>query len=211
MFGYDWPRLHAALNDLPTALLLTAVLFDVLALATGRETFRRVSFWTLIVGAVGGAAAVISGLQAEDHIAHGEAVHQVMETHETLALITLGVFGVLALWRLIRDRRMGTGERSLGVIASVAGLGVLVATAVYGGRLVFEHAAGIPTPVLQEEMHERSEGHHHNEGDEHESSSTDAGHVDPPGTPPHSHSPSHVDPPGTPPHSHPPDTTPHEH
>ena len=197
MFGYDWPRLHAALNDLPTALLLTAVLFDVLALATGRETFRRVSFWTLIVGAVGGAAAVISGLQAEDHIAHGEVVHQVMETHETLALITLGVFGVLALWRLIRDRRMGTGERTLGVIASVAGLGVLVATAVYGGRLVFEHAAGIPTPVLQEEMHERSEGHHdHDEGEKPESSSTGASHVDPPGTPPHSHSP---------------DTTPHEH
>ena len=24
MLGYDWPRLHAALNDLPTALLLTA-------------------------------------------------------------------------------------------------------------------------------------------------------------------------------------------
>ena len=22
MLGYDWPRLHAALNDLPTALLL---------------------------------------------------------------------------------------------------------------------------------------------------------------------------------------------
>ena len=29
MFGYDWPRLHAALNDLPAALLLVAVLFDL--------------------------------------------------------------------------------------------------------------------------------------------------------------------------------------
>ena|SRR5215218_446247 len=209
MLGYDWPRLHAALNDLPTALLLTAVLFDVLALATRRDAFRQASFWTLIVGAVGGAAAVISGLQAEEHIAHGEAVHRVMETHETLGLITLGVFGVLALWRLTRDRRMGKGERTLGVIASVAGVGVLVATAVYGGRLVFEHAAGIPTSVLQGEMHERSEGHHHSEGVELESSSTAPSHVDPPGTPPHSQPPAHVDPPGAPAHSH--DTTSHEH
>ncbi|HKH84548.1 MAG TPA: DUF2231 domain-containing protein [Gemmatimonadales bacterium] len=208
MLGYDWPRLHAALNDLPTALLLTAVIFDVLALATRRDTFRQASFWTLIVGAVGGAAAVISGLQAEEHIAHGEAVHRVMETHETLALITLGVFGVLALWRLIRDRRMGRAERILGVVASVAGLGILVTTAVYGGRLVFEHAAGIPTSVLQEEMHERTEGHHHKEGMELESSSTGQDHADPPGTPPRSNPPAHVDPPGTPPHSH--DTTPHE-
>src|SRR5690349_4457309 len=95
MFGYDWPRLHAALNDLPTALLLTAVFFDVVAAITKRPGFRQVSFWTLIVGAVGGAAAVISGLQAEGHIEHGEAVHELMETHEKLALITLGVFAVL--------------------------------------------------------------------------------------------------------------------
>src|SRR4026209_2318803 len=156
MFGYDWPRLHAALNDLPVALLLAAVLFDLLAALTKRASFRQVGFWTMLVGAVGGAAAVISGLQAEEHIAHGEAVHQVMETPETLALVPLGVFGVLALWRLFRDRRMGMGERIIGVVASVAGLGILLTTAVYGGRLVFEHAAGIPTSVLQEEMHERS-------------------------------------------------------
>ena len=42
MFGYDWPRLHAALNDLPTALLVTAVVFQLLALATRREAFREV-------------------------------------------------------------------------------------------------------------------------------------------------------------------------
>src|ERR687885_237164 len=106
MLGYDWPRVHAALNDLPTALLLVALLFEIGALATRRDGLRVVSFWTLIVGAIGGAAAVISGLQAEDHIAHGEAVHQVMETHEKFALITLGVFGVLALWRILRERKM---------------------------------------------------------------------------------------------------------
>jgi uncharacterized membrane protein len=119
MLGYDWPRLHAALNDLPTALLLTAVLFDIAALVTKRITFRQVSFWTLVAGAIGGAAAVISGLQAEDHVEHGEAVHEVMETHETLALITLGIFAVLALWRIVRDRKMGSGERWLVLILSL--------------------------------------------------------------------------------------------
>ena len=68
MLGYDWPRLHAALNDLPTALLLTTLLFDLVAAATKREGLRLVSFWTLMVGALGGVAAVISGLQAEEHL-----------------------------------------------------------------------------------------------------------------------------------------------
>jgi uncharacterized membrane protein len=202
MLGYDWPRLHAALNDLPTALLLMALLFEIGALATRRDGLRLVSFWTLIVGAIGGAAAVISGLQAENHIAHGEAVHEIMETHEKFALITLGIFAVLALWRIVRERRMGTAERSVVLVLTLVGVGILFATANYGGRLVFDHAAAIPTKVLEEELHERSEGHHHHGGEEESPAAADTttsetrGHVDPPGTPPHTHS----HPPGTPPH-----------
>jgi uncharacterized membrane protein len=221
MFGYDWPRLHAALNDLPTALLVTAALFELLALATRREAFRQVSFWTLIIGALGGVAAVLSGLQAEENIAHGDEVHRVMQTHELLAFVTLGVFGVLALWRLLRERRMGIGERALALAATLAGAGVLVATAVYGGRLVFDHAAGVPTEVLTAESRARTEGHEHAEGEGHADDHSHepavpaaaadtagaagaGGHVDPPGSPPHSHEPEktkgHSHPPGTPPH-----------
>ena len=192
MLGYDWPRLHALLNDLPIALLVTAVFFDLMAFATRRVALRQVSFALLLVGAVGGVAAVLSGLQAEDHIAHGDAVHRVMETHERFALISLGVFGVLALWRLFRERRMGNLERTAAVIASLAGAGVLFATGLYGGRLVFEHAAGIPTRVLEGELHERSEGHQHGGDATHAPAAPE--HLDPPGSAPHSH------PPGTPPH-----------
>jgi uncharacterized membrane protein len=196
---YDWPQVHAALNDLPTALLLTAVLFDLVALVGRRAGLRQVSFWTMVIGAVGGAAAVISGLQAEEHIAHGDAVHRVMETHEQLGLITLGVFGVLTLWRILRERRMGTLEHSALLVLSLAGVGILFATANYGGRLIFEHAAAIPSTVLQAELRERTEGHSHEAmealGPEPQDSvQVSPGHVDPPGTPPHSH------PPGTPPH-----------
>lgn len=207
MFGYDWTRLHAALNDLPAALLLVAALFELLALATRKENFRQVSFWTLMVGAVGGVAAVLSGLQAEEGIAHGDAVHRVMETHELLAFITLGIFGVLSVWRIWRERRMGTTERSLALALALGGAGVLIATAQYGGRLVFDHAAGIPTEVLTAEMRERTEGHEHSAGEEHPEeahehapaaapASADSaspatapagGHVDPPGTPAHEH------------------------
>jgi uncharacterized membrane protein len=209
MFGYDWPRLHAALNDLPAALLLAAVCFDLLAAVTHRPSFRHVGFWTMIVGALGGAAAVISGLQAEDHIDHGEAVHEIMETHEKLALVTLGIFGVLTLWRIFRERRMGGTERGLTLLASVGGLGVLIATAVYGGKLVFDHAAGIPSAVLRTELTERAEGHHHHGAEEaHEHGSetpaavtTDSAHADSAAGASHTHEPAgHTHPPGTPPH-----------
>src|SRR5580765_8949818 len=130
MLGYDWPRLHAALNDLPAALLLVAVLFDLASVLLRRPALRVAGFWTLIAGAVGGVLAVISGLQAEEHIAHGEAVHQLMGTHEDLAFVTLGIFAVVALWRILRESRMASTERALVLAVSVCGTGVLVATAV---------------------------------------------------------------------------------
>lgn len=202
MLGYDWPRLHAALNDLPVALLLVAVLLDLLAAVTKRQSLRQMGVWTMLVGTIGGAVAVLSGLQAEEHISHGEAVHQVMEIHEELGLITLGVFGVLTLWRIVRERRMGSRERALSLALSVVGVGFLFATGFYGGKLVFEHAAGIPTEVLQAELRERTKDHHHGAGADQvpiapdtSASSGVRDHVDPAGAPPHTHSPD------TPPHA----------
>jgi uncharacterized membrane protein len=198
MLGYDWPRLHAALNDLPAAVLLVAVIFDVLAALAKRPSLRVAGYWAMIAGAIGGVLAVVSGLQAEEHIAHGEAVHEIMETHEKLAFVTLGIFAVLALWRIFRESKMGSGERTASLLLSIAGVAVLLATAMLGGRMVFDHAAGIPTEVLQGEIHERSEGHHHHggeaeEGEEHhhddaeapDSTAAAGGHTHPPGTPPH--------------------------
>lgn len=206
MFGYDWPRLHAALNDLPAALLLVAVLFELASVILRRPTLRVAGYWTLVIGAIGGVLAVLSGLQAEEHIAHGEAVHEIMHTHEELALTTLGIFAVVTLWRIVRESRMGGGERGAVLALSVVGTGVLLVTASYGGELVFDHAAGIPTPVLEAEMHERAEGHHHHGADEaveehdHDDDAAPAdsantaapadstrsgGHTHPPGTPPH--------------------------
>jgi hypothetical protein len=77
-----------------------------------------------------------------------------------------------------------------------------MATGYYGGKLVFEHAAGIPSPVLEAELHERTEGHHHHDEAAGTSTSQDSaapeqapGHVDSSATP-HTHT--HA--PGTPPH-----------
>lgn len=203
MLGYDWPRLHAVLNDLPVGLLLAAVMFDLLAVITKRPWFRQMGVWTMLVGAIGGALAVLSGLQAEEHISHGDAVHRVMETHEQLGLITLAIFGLLTLWRLVREHRMGAGERTLSLVVSLAGVGFLVATGVYGGKLIFDHAAGIPTKVLQGEIQERAKEHHHEAGEGHVEVTPDSA-ASVPG------SSDHVDPPGTAPHSHEPDTPPHK-
>jgi len=162
IFGYDLPRLHAVLNDLPV-LLVAAVAFEVAWLVTRRESLRAAGYWTLILGTIGAGLAVLSGLGAEDHIAHGEAIHRIMEEHEDLAYWTLGIFAVVTLWRVIRERGMKRGERLAALALALVGTGMLVATGEHGGEMVFDHAAGVPTEQLETEIKDRAAGHQHEE------------------------------------------------
>src|SRR5258708_36259564 len=89
MLGYNAAHWHAVLNDLPAALLLVAVLFDVAAALTKRESLMWAGIWTLWAGVIGGWAAVGAGQIAANTIDHGEAIPEVMEKHQNMALLTL--------------------------------------------------------------------------------------------------------------------------
>ncbi len=190
MLGYDWPRFHAAVNDLPAALLFVTVLFDLGAWVTKRDSLKSAAVWTLWAGVIGGWVAVLAGLQAEDVIEHGDAIHELMETHETVALTTMGIFTVVLAWKLFRRSKL-TGAEEAGLrVLSVAGLVAVIWTGVLGAKLMFDHAAGIPNATLQAEIENRGAGHHHDAGEADES----AAPAD--STKPHSHAP------GTAPHKH---------
>ncbi len=210
MFGYDWPRIHALFVAFPVALLPTAVMFDLVGLARKREALRRTGLVLLLIGTIAAGGAVLAGLQAEDEIDHGNAIHHLMEEHQTLGYFTLGIFGVVGLWRLWRERKMGSKERAATFVLSLVGLGFLIDTGHHGGKLVFEHAAGVSNATLKLEMQDRGEGHVHGPGeaDDHDhaheedahshgapaAADSTAGHPESTKAAPHSH------PPGTPPH-----------
>ncbi|HSD31741.1 MAG TPA: DUF2231 domain-containing protein [Gemmatimonadales bacterium] len=196
MFGYDLPRLHAAVNDLPAALLLAAVLFDLMGWILKRDSLVWAGVWTLWAGVVGGWAAVILGELAEEKIDHGEAIHEIMTKHERLALITMSVFTVVLVWKLWRRFQLRPLEARLLSLLAGVGFVFLVATGAEGGELVFDHAAGIPTAKIQAEVENREGGHQHapGEAEDHDHDAAEPGrdstapaHVDPPGTPPHKH------------------------
>ena len=165
MFGYDWPRFHAMVNDFPAALLVVSVLFDLAGAVMKRESFRTVGLWTLVTGVLGTGAAVIAGLQAEKVVQHSDEAHEIMERHETLGLIVLGLFAALALWRVLRRGVWRPKEVPLALAAGLVGLFLLVRTAQLGGTLVFDHALGIPTARLHTvEVQRGAEAHEHGAG-----------------------------------------------
>ncbi len=193
MLGYDAARWHAVLNDLPAALLVVAVLFDLAAAALKRESLMWAAIWTLWTGVIGGWLAVVAGKLAEGSIQHGEAIHEIMEKHETMALLTMSLFTIVLIWKMARRFQMPAQELAITRALSVVGIAGLVWTGILGGKLAFEHAAGIPTQTLQAEIENREEGHEHEPGEEHEHDAPSADtakaapHTDPPGTPPHTH------------------------
>ncbi len=181
MLGYDAARWHAVLNDLPAALLVVAVLFDLAAAALKRESLMWAGIWTLWAGVIGGWAAVIAGELASDAIDHGEGIHEIMEKHETMALLTMSVFTVVLIWKMIRRFGLPPQEQVITRALSVVGLVGLVWTGILGGRMMFEHAAGVPTKTLQAEILDRAAGHDREAGEEHQ-------HADTTKTaPPHTH------------------------
>ncbi len=162
MLGYDVARIHAVINDLPPALLPMAVLFDLLGALLKRDSLKAAGFWTLIAGVLGTGAAIISGLVAEDAVEHSDQAHAVMNTHETLAFIVLGIFGILAIWRIVRSGVWREKEQPVALTAGVIGILILVYAAHLGGKLMFDHAVGITTQRLEQIPAERA-GHEHDE------------------------------------------------
>jgi uncharacterized membrane protein len=187
------------INDFPPALLVMGVLFELAYLFTKRESLRSAAYWSLVVGAVMTAAALISGLRAEGALDHGQAIHEIMQVHERFAWITLGFFGVVAVWRVVRESKMLRRERWAVALIGVVGLVPLTATGMEGGEMVFDHAAGMNTEAMEAEMKNRAGEHEHAPGEEHDEMAP----ADSTGTPADSTAPSkpaHTHAPGTPEH-----------
>jgi uncharacterized membrane protein len=183
MFGYDAVRLHAALNDLPSALLVAAVLFDLAAWALRRESLAWAGLWSLWAGVIGGWAAVIAGNLAEEEIDHGDAIHELMERHELLGLIAMGVFTAVLLWKLWRrGARSAAEDWSLRAVSIIALVGIVVVGNL-GGRMVFDHAAGVSNAKLIDELKDRNALPAAADS----AAPSGDGHTHAPGTPPHSH------------------------
>jgi uncharacterized membrane protein len=161
-------ELHAALNDLPAVLLLLALAFEIAGGITKRESLRATGFWMLTAGGGGALLALISGLRAEESIEHGGSVHLVMERHETLAITTTVIFVGLAAWRIWRRRAMPSRERAVFLGVGTLGVLFLLWTAHLGGTIVFRHGGGIPSSVMEGAMQERTTGHSHAPGEEHD-------------------------------------------
>ncbi len=182
-----WAKLHAALNDLPAALLAAAVLFELTGWLLKRETVRAAGVWMLWAGVVGGWAAFIAGNQAEGSIDHDDIIHEVMERHESLALYTMIVFSLILIVQLWRRGALRPIEMWATRALGVAGLVLLILTGRAGGQAVYDHGAGITNVDLLKAIKDRGLDTAFVKAPPADSAPKTPSHSHAPGTPAHGH------------------------
>lgn len=145
---------HPLMVHLPLVALPLAVLLDALALRRPGEPWRQMATVLWLLGLAGAAGAVTTGLIAYNRVDHSEAGHGVMTLHRNVALGALALLLVSGVVRWRRARWLPAILVGAAGIVGIAGAGYL------GGEVVFRHAIGIPTEVLEQVVRERG-GHGH--------------------------------------------------
>jgi uncharacterized membrane protein len=143
--------IHPMLVHFPIVFLITAVALDIIGLSikkdlAGRECLPLIALSALLLGTLSaGLAAVFGDIALDKAISLGFPSGP-LETHETLALITIAVFSsycllrLLALWRRYPLR----GFRGwISALPGIVGLVLLIATAYYGGELVYHFGVNV--------------------------------------------------------------------
>lgn len=148
----DYP-LHPMLVHFPIALFLSSVLFDMVGWWFQKETFREGGLWLLIIGLLGGVTASIAGSMAEEAAEKAGILESLIETHELLAFVTLGIFTVLLLGRLFVFRNRFTPKTFAAyLVIAWIGIGTLSATSHFGGDLVYNHGAGVNVMAVKKNV-----------------------------------------------------------
>jgi len=159
----EMANVHPLLVHFPIALLTAFLIVELLAVIFKKESLENVASWMLYLGTLGAMATVAAGWIAAESIAHGSAVHDVMETHETLGFTVLALAVVLSLWRLLAGAPVSVMGRALHLLLAFSMGGVLTAGADLGGLMVYKYGVAVEA-VQQPENHDHSRSQAENHG-----------------------------------------------
>jgi uncharacterized membrane protein len=149
----DMPPIHAVVVHAPIALIVVALLFDIVGRATDVSWWRKAAFAMLVVGVIGAWLAVQTGDDAEHAVEDQPGVpHEAVEAHEAAGIFTWWM-GLLAVAARALETRSGAARGAVSAVALVAHLltaaGVGVAGA-RGGKLVYDHGLGVKTEAAMQ-------------------------------------------------------------
>ena len=131
---------HPMLVVYPLGLLSTAVVFDLLYLATGEDDLATFSFWALAAGLVGGLSAAVFGLVDWLGIPGGTRAKRLGAYHGAGNLAVVGLFALSFVTRLAKPAYL---PDPVPLVLGLAGASIAVVTAWLGAELVYRLRIGV--------------------------------------------------------------------
>ena len=143
-------NMHPILVHFPIAFLYAAAILYFLASIRASEGLKWTALWMLVLGALGAAAALASGLYAAPGLMVSVSVrHELLRHHKHLMVAASAVTGVLTVWA-IAARPMPMRGRYVFLAGLIAVMGLIAAGADLGGEMVYGYNAGgsaCPQPI----------------------------------------------------------------
>ena len=135
-------NIHPLVVHFPIAFLVGAALFYFLSWIFRNQNFATTAFLLLILGTLAAGAAVGTGLYAEEGVMVSRSVREhLLELHETIMLVTLGLSIALSVWASI-TRPFPKKGRWIFLLLFLILLGIIAVGADYGARMVYDYNAG---------------------------------------------------------------------
>jgi len=133
---------HPLFVHFPIAFLLGATLVYASAWVAGHETWAWTGLWMLLLGTLGGAASVWTGLGAWNSVMVAQSVRDhILVYHRALMLIVFALSLVLSVWAL-SARPMPRRGRIAFVALLFVTAALITIGADFGGRMVYSYNAG---------------------------------------------------------------------
>ena len=143
----DLIEMHMAAAHFPIALLMSSAFFEVLASWRQRPEFRLTSYWIHLLGVVTGIGTLALGVFGNPFFKDvgllGNPFHDyenVMTNravqHSWFGLISLVVFGLLALWRMKRSDDFSATGRKIYWVGMIIGVALIGAAGYLGAHVM---------------------------------------------------------------------------
>ena len=140
------PNWHPIWVHFAIALLITSAgIFLLFGWRTGQANRPSdaliVARWTLWLGVIAAAGALLTGYWASGSVAHDDVGHANMLVHRNWALIAAAIFALAAILEYVKRRAARASIFSILLVA--AGGATLAVTGLEGAENVYEHGLGV--------------------------------------------------------------------
>ncbi len=143
--------IHPQLVHFPIAFLLLSFTFDLVGAVRNSDRWNQFGGFILLLAIISAFAALQSGESSEEMLKPmSDSLHEAVEEHENLASTTfffILVLGIIRGWLQLKER-FNSWPRWVYVILIGAGVFMILRVGNLGGKLVYQHGAGVNKNVL---------------------------------------------------------------